>query len=825
MISTSSARTGEHLAWHAGRHRAVRARTLRRIWAGHRADTFGVVSVILISAIAALYLNLDGTLIGQDAATQFYPWYGYLGEQLRSFEIPGWNPFQFSGAPFAADPQSGWSYLPAMVVFTVLPLSLAVPAFLFLHIALAGLGAYLLGRALGMPVVAALVAGTAYQLTGPVYGRSVCCPAAMEVSVWTPWVLAGTQFALTSPGRQSRLAWWTVAGFALSQSLAAWLGQGSYYLLLATAAFIAYRTLVAPDNAPSAVERVKQALLHGGAIGAIGSGLAAVGVLPRLDFVGRSNLAGGEYAGTSEWAARISGASGESVFDRLLYPTLHSPGAAVLAIALVGLLVARGRYAAPYFAFLSVTAAILASPNPNPLSSLLFAVLPRFEELHQHWPERVSLVAYIAPAMLAGAAISTLLDRANAPARRVPSTLAPLAVIAALLLIGAGVSTQAIVAVLASVAMLLVLLKAPTPTVMRTVPIVLVVVIATELILASRITASEAPYGGFHRVDLGEYYDGSGAAAFLAEQSGEMPPRFFGYDPRLRAVQDGQTVLYRREFANPATQSLLVNNRATLIGEHDIQGYNPIQVQRYVEFMTALNGHPQDYHDANIFPPGLDSPLLDLLGVKYVIVPADANANDPNFAWLLEHFPSVYEDADVQILENPGAFPRAWIVHDVRAVTRGEALDLIDSGAVNPRQTALVEGSPPLTHEPADPSLDRVSFIDYQSDRLLARVSTGAAGLVVFSEVFDPGWTAFVDGKATPVHLVDHILRAVHVPAGSHLIELRYQTPMLGAGAVITVLTIAILATGFYFLRSGRKTSARPTRLGSVLTPGQQLAD
>jgi hypothetical protein len=142
-------------------------------------DIIGLSLVFAISLVAVGQLFAGGTLIGQDAATQFYPWYSYLGEQLRSFEIPGWNPHQFSGAPFAADPQSGWTYIPAMVLFTVLPLGLAVPAFLGLHLMLAGIGTYLLARLLGMPMSGAVVASAAYQLTGPVYGRSACCPAAV----------------------------------------------------------------------------------------------------------------------------------------------------------------------------------------------------------------------------------------------------------------------------------------------------------------------------------------------------------------------------------------------------------------------------------------------------------------------------------------------------------------------------------------------------------------------------------------------------------------------------------------------------------------------
>ncbi|MDQ2682088.1 MAG: hypothetical protein M3Y37_01035, partial [Chloroflexota bacterium] len=559
------------------------------------ADARGVAAVLVVTTVATFQLVAGGTLVGQDSATQFYPWYLYLGDQLRSFEIPGWNPFQFAGAPFAADPQSGWMYLPAMVIFTLLPVSMAAPVFLWVHLALAGLGTYALSRTLSMPVIGAVTAATAYQLSGPVYGRSVCCPAGMEVAVWTPWVLAGADVAIRSGNPRVRLGGWVLGGFALSQALAAWLGQGSYYLIMAMAAFIAWRTLISPSGSPSLKARFRNCLMHGAAITAIGMGIGAAGLLPRFDYVARSNLADGQYGGSSAWAAQISGVTQDSVINRLLTPTLYYPGTATLVLAVIGVLIARKRFAAPFFVTLGICAVVLSSPTPTPLHHLLFALLPRFEELHQHWPERVSLVAYIAPAILAGATVSILVDRATAVRRFLPWALAPVAILFGLHQFGAGITTAAILIAAGLVVLVIALMLWPLHTLQQAAPVILVAVIAADLLMGTPTLAAEAPYGGFHRVDLADYYDSTGAAGFLKGQSGQGPFRAFGYDPSVRAVQDGQTVLYRHEFDEPEMQALNVNNRAMVHGIYDVQGYNPVQVQRFVELMEALNGHGQYY--------------------------------------------------------------------------------------------------------------------------------------------------------------------------------------------------------------------------------------
>ena len=773
-------------------------------------DAIGVAGVLAVTLAAGLYQLAGGTLVGQDSATQFYPWYGFLGDQLRQGGVPEWNPYQFAGAPFAADPQSGWSYLPAMLIFGLLPLAAAVPAFLLAHLALAGLGTYALARSLGMPPAAGVVAAAAYELTGPVYGRSICCPAAMEVAAWTPTALLGVELAIRSRSWPARIGGWSVAGLALSQGLAAWLGQGSYYLLLATAGFIAYRTLVAPAFADAGRrERLRAAAMHGVAVMAVGFGFAAAGVLPRLDYVARSNVAGGEYAGTSDWAAKIGGATPASIADRLLFPNLHYPGTATLALALVALLMVRWRFAAPYFAFLAAAGMVLAAPRTTPVHALLYAVLPRFEELHRHWPERVSLVVFLAPALLAGAAVASLLDASERQRHRLPVVLAPIGAVLALRVIGAGVPAQAIVAAGAVALGLVVLVTVPTRPLQAAVPVLLVILITADLLLAGRATAANAPYGGFHRIDVMDYYATTGAAEFLQDRDAEEPTRYFGYDPALRTIQDGQVVLYRYQFAAPATKALLVNNRATILGLNDVQGYNPVQPRRYAEFVTALNGHPQDYHDANVYPAGLDSPLLDLLNARYVVVPANAPGARADLDWLIEHYRTVYQDPEVRILENPGALPRAWIVHEALQVEPGQALPLLAAGVVDPRETALIEEEPPPLAQPADPSVDRVTVVERGPDRLRLRVHAGAAGLVMLSETYDQGWSASLNGEDVPVLVADHVLRAVAVPAGTHTIELFYDSTPLRVGGAVTLGTIAAVFAGAVF------TGWRPWRLGT----------
>ena len=157
----------------------------------------------------------------------------------------------------------------------------------------------------------------------------------------------------------------------------------------------------------------------------------------------------------------------------------------------------------------------------------------------------------------------------------------------------------------------------------------------------------------------------------------------------------------------PAISALLVNGRPIYLGLYDIQGYNPLHLARYDEFMTALNGAPQDYHTAFLLPSGLRSPLLDLLDVRYIVQDASLPPDRDDVRALRAETRVVFRTPRVIVHERDSAPPHAWIVHDVRPVTRGEALPLLTSGVVDPYQTALVEGEPPVTAAPDEPRPSR----------------------------------------------------------------------------------------------------------------------
>ena len=308
-----------------------------------------------------------------------------------------------------------------------------------------------------------------------------------------------------------------------------------------------------------------------------------------------------------------------------------------------------------------------------------------------------------------------------------------------------------------------------------------------------------------------------GAGEFLQGQQRVRPEplRYVGYGGTGHPDEGPRPQTYQHRRTHSNIQAILVNARAIRLGLYDVQGYKAVQLERYVEFLTALNRQRQEYHLANLRPTGVRSPLLNLLNVRYILVDAGLPREREDIVALTAGRREVFRTADVIVYENAAAFPRAWIVHDVRAVERGQALGQLTGGAVDPRRTALVEGNPPAVSAPAGPAAESARVTRYEPDAITIATEAAAPGLLVLGEVYSGGWRAYVDGEPADVLPTDHVLRGVPIPAGEHRVELRYEPASLRLGLPISALSaaamiVAFAAAGWSRLRRGGQRAAGP---------------
>jgi hypothetical protein len=797
----------------------------RATWlASRRVDALALVALVVLTVAGqAPYFADPMQPLFNDQVNFFVPMFAFMGEWLRAGHIPAWNPHQFAGAPFAGDPQSGWMSFLVMIPYMVLPVAGAVVAVNILHLSLAGVATYLFARSLRLNPAGAFAAAIVFEYT-MLWQRFRCCPQIMAVLAWLPVMLLAAELAIRSRNPLHRAGWLLLGGLAVSQELAGWLGQGSYYQFLLVAGWIAFRTVLWPsDPAGSLVRRLGLLLLCGVGLFASGILLNAAALLPRLEYNAVSNVAWGTYQGLEAGveADRASAWLLPRLFGAFRTNDWLYVGAGATALAALAP-VAASRWR-PWIFFSTGTLLFFTLGLPETwLIHQIADFIPMFGTLHSHEPHRILYGLTFPIAMLAGATVSAI------SGTRKPSKLVAglaLALIAfALGLIGLqvdGVPVMARLGVGAAVAamslVVLSMLAPRTPLMLSTVALALAAVLwwdsTGQIMLTGYREERNWFSGGFD-----QYLSRDGVAGFLLSRD-PTEHRYFGFDPVGLGPEFSTRQAYIASWNEPHSPFILVSgNQATALGLSDVQGYNPVHPMRYLEWVRTLNGKPQIYRFGNVLPSGLESPLLDLINARYGIVALD-DSERPEVARLAAAWPEVYRDGLVRVLENPEAAPRGWLVGETRVVAYGEALELLATGAVDGRTVALIEDPAAALSGGSDPSGIPVTVARPDSDRMEFTVTAppDEPAMLVVSEVWDPNWTARVDGQTAPVHVVDHTLMGVRLEPGAREIVLRYEPRSLRIGLIVSMVTgLFVLGVWIACGLSVMRRSTAPTSGGTT---------
>jgi uncharacterized membrane protein YfhO len=98
---------------------------------------------------------------------------------------------------------------------------------------------------------------------------------------------------------------------------------------------------------------------------------------------------------------------------------------------------------------------------------------------------------------------------------------------------------------------------------------------------------------------------------------------------------------------------------------------------------------------------------------------------------------------------------------------------------------------------------ETVVVTGHGGDEMTAHITAQSPGLVVFSEIYEEGWRAWVDGEPGDILRTNHALSGIPVGAGEHTIEMRYEPMSLRTGlwtsgvTGIVMLGVAAAAIGW----------------------------
>jgi Bacterial membrane protein YfhO len=744
----------------------------------------------------------EGRLLGADVVQFFLPNHCHLGESLRDGQIPAWNPYSMGGVPFAADPQSGWMSLPAMLLYTFLPCETAMRWFITLQPVLAGLGAYAFLRSEGVGRIGSTIAGLGLGIPMSASTLVLSLPFAGTLA-WIPLMLACVSRALATRTWPLRIVWTVAAAIAWGQVAAALLSHG---LLVGTVALICYLTFKL--FALRANGRLREGLAVTALMVVAFPAVNLAYLLPRLAYLPQT-IVGLGYDELERVSARFASgvpdglgveaaANPTWVLKLATYPGLYL-GAVVLIFSLAALFTQRHRQLLFAFGCLGMFGYLFSLES---IARLEFWTSLPLSDIYTHNPGRLRLAVFLALPLLAGVGVDGWMNQTGSRPRLaylLPSVAVWMGV-PLLLGVGTGhLSMLFIGLVLGSIVLLAAAVR------WQSLLVLLPVVVAIELVaLPLTGVAAEIPfkpeglegswssppmspisYAKDHTVDRVYLSEGS-----IADHLRSQP---FGRYLTLRREATRWSNRAVRRTADPLGIRLQIEN---------VQAYNPVQLTRYWTFVSAVNRKAFNFRVSIFARPRRVA--LDLLNVRYIVGPAGASRSPSPYASFFRRT----IDADPVLIENglsvwevTDPSERAEVVDSWTVVSQDDALRGVTSEGFDSSAHAFLEDDPGLSQSEGSGLEGEVDYEQLSPGHARVRVTTPSSALVVVRTPYDPNWRATVDGTETEVLAADYLVQAVPVEAGSHIIDLTYEDSTIGYGVAGSAISLALLLGGAGFLK------------------------
>ena len=835
-----------------------------------RSLLFSVVVITIVTCTLHREVLFEGAIYHMDdAADNYYPARVAFRRALSDGTLPSWENGTMAGWPLLADPYYGYFY-PLNVVFYLgartgepptgdaagVPSGLGYSA--ALHMWLGGLGMlWLLRRRVSW--AAALFGALAFALSSfqVVRIRHIIF---VQAVAWLPWLLWAIEHYLQTKQRRS------LAAAALCSGLVLLAGAHSllHFLLLPVVVYTLGRLLsFALAEASGQKLRyffVQMAWLAVAALaGALLGSIALFPTLLQMPLTGRALGTDYYFASTYAWPEM-------KYWHTLLMPDLfgrgewrgepwvgkwnhweiagYYQGVAAFLLSLPGAVLGvfdrldcvEGQPESqvnrpisiekPLLLVVSLCALVIALGDGGPLHPFLFRYFPLYAALR--CPSRALSILVLTVPILGSFGADRLLrgPRAESWRRLVLGIFAAAAVVAAGVLYRAQLlrllGTLPIAMQLATVA------KAHAALVVAGLGAVLTLRFVGRaagpevMLLLAVLTIADQ-----HRLDRGYLHPQPVDYAYGTERfaavnwllANQVPATQPPTSAPIQGPSSGPP-LYDRFVSDPRGPFRLLALGET-IGRPSASGYGSIQLWRYSHLLYILN-HGETYPHRRLKEDlaaamlwRLDSPIVDMLNVRYLIGPSS-----PGSRWVERFRPALgmrpqarYEawwDPQLAVFENLQVMPRTYVAYQARlAKTQAEEAMLVARPEFDPHREIVLgqpftKSSPTSTLVPAIENQGRAHsparIETYQRHRVVLSAEAIAPGMLVLADTYHPDWQVLVDGQPQALFPVNLALRGVALSPGHHVIEMRYRDRGLRLGAILSLIgllgVVALLIHG-----------------------------
>ncbi len=284
-------------------------------------------------------------------------------------------------------------------------------------------------------------------------------------------------------------------------------------------------------------------------------------------------------------------------------------------------------------------------------------------------------------------------------------------------------------------------------------------------------------------------------------------PKLLDFKPPVVEFLQQDESLYRITTYNAPDEKTFNANAGMFYDISDVRGYDSIIPKQYTDYMGLISPQSELQYNriAPIYtdhPQALDSPLLDLLNVKYILT--TQQIENPKYTLIY--------DEEVRVYRNEGCMPRAFSLPTSCAVVTDDVATALRTH--DPRQHVILEQQAANTQypisnlQPQTCNLKPATVTSYTPNQVFIDVELEGPSFLVLADSYFPGWKAFRRPQGTgegeeqelEIYRADGNFRAVSLPAGRWTVRFKYTPMSIKLGLFVSFMAglMLVLLLGYW---------------------------
>lgn len=692
-----------------------------------------------------------------DPVLQTYPWRKIVIDNFKRKIIPLWNPYSFSGQPLLANIQSS-PFQIANLLFFIFPAPLAWSISIILVPLATGTFMYLFLRSLKLGEIPAIFASVVLPFTG-FFVSWLTWGTVITSAMWLPLIL----FCINKIFKKTNPFYFLLLVFAVSQTILSGHWQTAFYVISASLLYLLFTYAKEKLKLPTFI------ILVGIAFAIL---ISSIQLLPSLEFTVLSarQFDQGYSPARTDWFLPYQN------LTQLLAPDFFGNPASynywgiwnyaefvsfigIFPLFFVSFAPVKKNANVAFFIVLAALSILFALDNP--ISKLPYVLNLPFISSAQ--PSRIIFLLVFALVCLSAFGLEAFLSEKSKKKLAAPSLFIILLICALAAFTYLAKDFFPKVQDLNSSRIALKNLILPLLLSLALLWVVFLKIIKTpqKLLIAFiffftifdlfRFASKFTPFA-----KISDIFPQTSTTNFLESKS--RPFRIISTD--------------RRIFSGNASSAYNIEQ---------VSGYDPLYLKNYAQFVTAWQSgkvtKPGSFNRI-VTPDNFSSPITNFLNVKYIVT-FDEISNP--------QFTKVHQEGQTKIFENNNALPRAFIVDRVvKAQDESDELAKIINPTFDPQTTAFSRDFEYAVQN----NKSQVQIKNYQDQSIQLQTTSEKAAPLVLSNVYYPGWKVFVDGQKASLLKVNYMFQSVLVPAGTHLVEFKFQPQSFYNGLYLSILGV-----------------------------------